>query len=649
MSNKYAKLFERVTINKMHVKNRFAMSPMGTFTENADGTLPDKTLNYFEERAKGGAGLIISEVQYITNKLDPWLAYQTIIDSDEQMKGWYKMGELVHAHGAKLCIQLGCGLGKNAFIFDGDGGDMVSASENPAFYKPEKMCRPMTKEEIKETVSAYERAARRALTAEVDAIEIHAHAGYIFDQFMTPIWNRRTDEYGGSFENRMRFITEVYQAIRGVVGPDYPILVRMAADHDFDGGRTLEDGIEIAQYLEGIGINAFDIDRGCYEEKKWIVPTPYAGTSSMAEAAGAIKKAVSVPVLNSGTHTPDSALQAVEAGKIDIVMMGRPLIADPDLPNKLFRGHPEDVRPCLFCNECGGQLYKNLYLRCAVNARAAAEEDFPLTPTLEPKTVAVLGGGPSGMEAASVAAQRGHKVTLYEKSGELGGQLIPAAGPAFKTHLSNLVAYHKAQLKKYGVDVRLNKAIDENSPELAQADNIVVALGAVPCLPPIKGVDLPNVVEVTEAHRQPERIKGERILIVGGGLSGCDAAIELAREGKKVTLVEMQDQVAPEVWNIDNRNPLLFELRDLGIEVLTGHTIQEFTETGAIAKNASGSAVKLEADTVIASCGMRSETELADRICDKYTSAAIPVGDCVKQGQVSGAVRGGFFAGWSIP
>lgn len=648
MRNKYAKLFECVTINKMTLKNRFAMSPMGTFTENPDGFLSPRTINYYKARAKGGAGLIISEVQYITNKLDPWLQYISTADTDEQLKGWSMLAEAVHSHGAKLCVQLGCGLGKNAFAFDGDGGDMVSASENPSFYVPGKMCRPMTTDEIHETVAAFGRAARRCVTAEVDAVEIHAHCGYILDQFMTPAWNRRTDEYGGSFENRMRFITEVYYAIRNVVGRDYPILVRMAADHDFEDGRTTEESIEIARYLEKLGINAFDIDLGCYEEKQWVVPTPFAGFSCMADGAAAIKKSVNVPVLNSGTHTLDSALEAVENGKTDVVMMGRPLIADPDLPIKAFRGRAEDIRPCIFCNECGARLYQNRYLACAINPQAAAEQDYPIVKTDDPKKVAVVGGGPAGMEAARVAALSGNNVTLYEKSGELGGQLIPASAPRFKKRLAALRDWEKVQLKKLGVKVFLNKAIDENSPELEDAYKIVVALGATPVVPPIKGIDNRNVVEVTAAHRNPELVKGDTILVAGGGMSGCDAAIELAMEGKNVTIIEMLETIAPDVWNIDNRNPLLFQLKKQNVKMLTGHKIVEFTNKGAKVQTPSGEIIELDADMVIASFGMKSESDLTKKICNKYTTAAIAVGDGNKIGQIAGAVRNGFFAGWSI-
>jgi len=644
--NTYPKLFERGSIGKLRLKNRMVMAPMGTFSENRDGYPSKAQIDYYEARAKGGIGMVITEVQYVTNKTDPWINYITTADTDEQMKGWALLIEAIHAHGAKACLQLGCGLGRSAFPFDEQ--QMVSASAVPSFYFPDMLCRPLTIDEVKDIVGSYRRAAKRAIVAEADAVEIHAHAGYIIDQFMTPIWNKREDEYGGSFENRMRLITEIYQAIREEVGPDFPVLVRMAAYHDFDGGRTLEESIEIAQYLENIGIDALDIDLGCYEKKQWIVPSIYAGPSCMADAAYEIKKAVNIPVLNAGSHTPDTAEKALEDGKFDFAMFGRPLIADPDLPNKLLNDRAEDIRPCLFCNEvCVGRLYQNRVISCAINPQAAFEANYPLTKVEEPKKVVVVGGGPGGMEAARVAAIRGHEVTLYEKTDTLGGQINPASAPVFKQRLKEFNKWQITQLQKLGVHIHLNSEINEDSIPLELADHIVVALGASPIIPQIKGIDREKVIEITQAHLKPELIKGENILIAGGGMSGCDCALELAMEGKKVTIVEMQDDLAPQVL-LDNRSPLLMKLEYYNVKVLTKHKILEFTEKGASIVTPDGTVIEISANTVITAFGMKPQSELTNKICDKYPTA-VAIGDCENNGrQISGAVRGGFFAGWAI-
>lgn len=648
MNKKYEKIFERININGMDLKNRIAMAPMGTFTENEDGTMSEKALRYYEERAKGGAGLIISEIQWVSNKNEAWLKPQTAVGTNLQTKSWYYLAERVHAHGAKLCIQLSLGLGKNAFIYDDGDSEIKSSTDVPMFYRPDKKCTPMTKEEIKEAVECFRQAAKRVVYAEADAIEIHAHVGYLLDQFLSSQWNTRTDEYGGSFENRMRFITEIYQAIRESVGPNFPIFVRLALDHMYEGGRTMEEGLEICKYLESIGVDALDIDLGAYEHRKWLFPTHFAGVGSMIHAAEAVKKVVNIPVLNSGNHTPDTAVDALENGKADVILMGRPLIADPEIPNKIYEDRLEDIRPCLFCNQCSGRSWNGLYVRCATNTQATAEGQFDLTKVENPKNVAIIGGGPGGMEAARVAAARGHNVTLYEKASKLGGQLIPAGAPSFKFRIAAFMKYQITQLKKLNVKVVLNKCIDENSPELENADAIIVATGATPFMPPIKGINGNNVVEVTESHANPELVKGQRIVIAGGGLSGCDAGIELAMEGKDVTVVEMQNVIAPDVTKIDNRNWLLDTMIKHNVKAMPGNKISEITEQGVIVTDAEGNTKLIEADTVISAFGMRPTSDIVSRLCAKYQSKVIPVGDCTKIQAIEGAVRGGFFAGWSV-
>lgn len=643
---KYPHMFSGFEINGMRLKNRIVMAPMGTFSENRNGSPNEKQIEYYRARARGGVGMILLEGQYTTNKTDPWIDYVTIAGTDQQMQGWALLAEACHAEGAKICLQLSCGLGRNAFPFSED--PMVSASEVPSFYMPDKLCRALTIDEVHDIVEHYRIAARNAVRAEADAVEIHAHAGYMIDQFITPAWNKRTDEYGGSFENRMRLVTEIYEAIRGEVGPNYPVLIRMAATHDFPGGRTLEESIEIVKYLEKLGIDAFDIDLGCYERKQWIVPSIYAGDACMVDYAAKIKEVVNVPVLSAGTFTPETAEQALADGKCDIVMFGRQLIADPDMPNKLLEEQEDEVRPCLYCNQiCVGRLYENRVISCAINAQAVFEKDYPIVKTQNPKKVAVIGGGPGGLEAARVAALQGHQVTLYEKSDKLGGQICAASKPVFKNRLAKFIRWQQMQIEKLNVNVCLNHEITADSEELTQADRIIVAIGAVPFIPSIPGIDSENVVGVMDAHLDPSLIKGNKIVVCGGGASGCDCALELAMEGKEVTIIEMMDELAPEML-LDNRNPLMFRLEDYKVNELTGTKITKIEDGAVFARDKDGKEVKVCADTIITAFGMKPLKETAYAIADKYASVTSVIGDCTKVAQIGETVRGGFFAAWSI-
>lgn len=645
MIHKYSNIFSRYHLKGLDLRNRMVMSPMGTFSDNRDGSFSSRMIEYYRARARGGVGMIIVEAQYVTNKTDPWIGYMTTAGTDEQMQSWALLSDAIQAEGAKVCIELGCGLGRNAFDFSGE--PMVSASAVPSFYSPDKLCRPLSVEEIHDIVEHYRIAGKNAVRAEVDAVEIHAHAGYLLDQFMTEAWNKRTDEYGGSFENRMRIIREIYEALRSEVGPDYPILLRMAADHDFPGGRTLEEGKKIARYLEKMGIDALDIDVGAYEHKQWIIPSIYAGDACMADYAAEIRKVVDIPVLCAGTFTPDTAEEAIETGKCDLVMFGRQMIADPETPNKMREGRTEDIRPCLYCSEyCMGRLYKNRIVSCAVNAQAVWEKEYPLTRTESPKKIAVVGGGVGGMEAARVAACCGHDVTLYERSGRLGGQVLAAMQPPFKRRLKMYVAWQIRQLEKYGVNIVYNRTIDETSPELEDADRIIVAAGAELLTPPIPGIGGENVVSVLDAHLKPELIEGKRIAVAGGGASGCDCALELAMNGYQVSIIEMAEKIAAKML-LDNRNPLMYRLAEHNVEILTSHKITAITSDGIRAVDQEGKEVLIAADTVISAFGTRPNRKLADRIAEKYPTTSV-IGDCNKIGQVGDAVRAGFFAAWGI-
>lgn len=644
MEERYRKMFEPTKIKNMCLSNRFVMSPMSTFM-SMDFAMVDQQIDYYEQRAKGGVGLIITDGQPITSEaIDPGLA-SPIAGTLIQKRCWLKLIDRLRGYNTKLCAQLMCGPGRTVAL---PGVQMVSASENPLFGDPSHTTRALTVEEIQKLVKAFGAAAAMVKDVGFDAVEIHGHTGYLMDQFMTECWNQRTDQYGGSLENRMRFPVEIVEEVRKNVGPDFPIFFRFSATHKFEGGRTLEEGLASVKILDAAGVDAFDIDAGCYESHEWIFPPAYYGDSCMADVAAAVKSVTDKPVLNAGTHTPESAAECIEQGKMDYAMFGRSLIADPELVNKIYEGRTDDICPCLRCDEyCIGRESQGYPITCAVNSQAANEKAFTLLKTEQPKKVVIVGGGPAGMEAARVAALKGHQVQLFEKSDHLGGQaIVAAATPPFKSQLKKYIEYMIRQLEKLPVDVKLNTEIEPDSAELKEADEIILALGGKTIIPPIPGIDGEKVMDVTAAHTTGHSEIGETVVMAGGGLAACDCALDLAMEGKKVTIVEMMDSLAPAAY-IDTRLGLLKKLDEYGVTVLTGHRVLAFDETGVQVQDSEGNKKTIAADTAIAAFGTKSLRPEAEKIFRVYPRAKI-IGDADRVGQVGNAVRAGFFASWTI-
>ena len=645
MAYNYNRLFEPIKINGMRLKNRISLSPMGTFTPNIDGTDSEEGIRYYEERAKGGAGLIQTGAMFLTSKLaqgSPTIA----VDSIRSIPRQTLMIERCHRWGAKVSLQLSCGTGRNGAITVTDDV-LVSASAVPAYYDPNMICRPLTVEEIKESMNDWENDTRIALEAGYDAIEIHAHAGYLIDQFMSPLWNKRTDEYGGSFENRARFAVEIVQAIRNVAGPKFPILFRISLDHRFNGGRTVEESMKLLQVLEQAGVDAFDIDAGCYESQDYIFPTCYTGEGCMAYVCEEARKHVSVPLLNAGNHSMETAVELLESGNCDIIQFGRQLIADPHFPNKLKAGHREDVRPCIMCNEeCIGRIFGRLtQLSCTVNIQTAMEDAMKITKLEKPKNVVVIGAGPGGLEAARVAAMRGCKVTVHEKADKIGGIFRAIATADFKKRIRDLITWYGVQLEKLGVEIKFNTEITPDDPVLQDADEIFVATGSRPFLPPIKGIDLPNVIDVTKAHQFG--VDAENIVICGGGLSGCDTAIELGERGKKITIVEMRDDVALDVMPI-NKISIMRLLDEYGVNLQVGKTVMKIEEDGVIVVDKECNEIKIPADAVITAFGQKPAAEVAEAILDKYPMKTTLIGDCDGVSKAGKAIREGFYAAMAL-
>ena len=641
----YSILWHPIDINKCRIRNRISMSGMGTFTPTTvDQIETESGMRYYEERAKGGIGLIHTGAYFIDEKTAQ--GGRTLdFSTDKSIPSGTVLTERVHRWGAKIFAQLSCGTGRNGMPQIGERVP-ISSSENPSFYNPSMICRPLSIEEIEEMMEHWKVAATNAVRMGFDGIQIHAHAGYLMDQFMSEIWNHRTDKYGGSFENRCRFTMETVDAIRSVVGPNFPITYRISLDHRFPGGRTLEESMKILDVLDKCGIDAFDIDAACYETMDYIFPTRYTGEACMAYVCEEARKHLTKPIINTGNHSMESAVDLLKSGNADIVQFGRQSIADPQFANKLREGRREDVRPCIVCNEeCIGRIFGRLtQLSCTVNPSVGFESYMEVKPVSGPTNVVVIGGGPGGLEAARCAAERGCSVTLYEKADRLGGTFLTIATGDFKWRIPQLIKWYEVQLKKLGVKVVLNTEIGVDDPVLESADAVFVATGSKPLMPAIPGIEKAIDVEQIHKNGMPE---GKNVVICGGGLSACDTAIEYAAKGdRKFTIVEMLPQLASDVMVV-NKISIDRLLNEYGVEQLVNTKVVGITDAGVEVESAEGKKV-LPADVVIGAFGRARSLELADVIQNKYPMKTTIIGDCMKPAKAGSAIREGFYAAMAL-
>ncbi|MFH1672126.1 MAG: FAD-dependent oxidoreductase [Pseudomonadota bacterium] len=646
------KLFESGKIGKLTLKNRIVMAAMGVGgLIQPDGRLSQAGIDYYVARAKGGTGLIITSSCRASRELSeleqfpvkPMVSH-LIVDS-KIYTGWLdELADGVHDYGAKVALQLHAGEGRvisRQKLIERGIQSPIGPSSLPYLSDPSITTRGLTTEEVERLVAAFTYAAEIAMTAGIDAIELNCHGGYILDQFQTALWNKRSDKYGGDLAGRLRCILEIIQGIKQACGPDFPIIVKYGLTHYFKGGREIEEGLEIARRLERAGVDALSIDAGSYETHYWLIPSEFQPAGCTIDLAEMVRKTVKIPVMAvSKLGYPQLAEKVLEDQKADFIALGRPLLADPEWPKKLKEGRLEDIRPCIGCLEgCHKRIKDGKTISCTVNPATGKERSLAIKPAEKKKSVLVVGGGPGGMEAARVAALRGHKVSLWEKEDRLGGNLVPGSAIDFKGDYRILVNYLSAQVRKLGVAIELGREATAELIQKEKPDVVFIATGSKPIVPEIPGVENDNVITAID-FLLGKKEAGESLVVIGGGIVGCETALAMAQKGKRVTIVEALDNVARDMYPI-NRMHLLKLLSEAAIEILTKTTVLEITAEGIVVVDTHKKKRSLAADTVMLAVGLSPVDGLSHKLVDGGPEVFV-IGDCASPRKVINAIWEGY-------
>ena len=644
MSKLFPHLFTPGKIGSLTLKNRIMKAPQSSGMSNMDGTVSERLVRYYRQQAAGGAGMIIVEYAYVDDIGAKSAHCHLGISNNEHIPGLAWLAENIREQGAVPAIQIEhCG--RQKFL----GTQPICAPSAIPWpklwdqYGVQAVPHVLTIEEIQDIVHAFGDAALRAKQAGFELVEIHGAHGYLLTNFFSPTTNHRTDLYGGSLENRMRIYVEIVRDVRKKVGPDFPVTIRLSGTDYEPDGFPIEDTIELAKVLEKEGIDAFHISGGDHHTMIHQVSPMAIDVCHNVWAAEAIKKVVHVPVIASGSITlPEYAEEIIASGKGDFVGLGRPLWADPEWPLKAMEDRPEDIRPCIRCNEgCLERTFFNFKaITCAVNPTISREGELDLKPAAKPRKIAVVGGGPAGMEAARVCKLRGHEVTLFEEK-ELGGLLHEASVPEFKSDIRPLCKYLITQIEKLGIPVEHKKA---TAADLAGYDAVICATGSRPILPGVPGIDKPGVMDALEVLNGARKPEG-RIAVIGGGLVGTETALHLAEQGMHTTLVEMLPKIMNGVAATDQ---LAYSERiaKADMEVCTGTRLVSIGDGEITVSDRTGTHT-IPADSVIIAIGLKAQDSLYGELCAQGKEAYL-VGVAVHPGKIFDAFHTAYRVAWKI-
>lgn len=648
MQTKYPHLTSPIRIGNVTFRHRMFSAPMGATDITADCCPGPRTVGFYELRAKGGAAAVTVSELVVHPETDGSHMLHLNLTTPGCLAAHTFTADAIRRHGAVPSIEFShSGQYAGTYLSDKNKKDALCQWGPSDGVRPDgRPVKGLSREQIADIVRAYGESAALAKRAGYEMIMVHCGHTWLINQFLSPYFNHRTDEYGGCLENRVRFAREVLSAVREAVGPGFPIEMRMSGSELFEGGYDLAEGCRIAHALEDL-VDLIHVSAGSYQFGFFNTHLPmFAPHGANVYLAAEIKKHVSKPVATIGAlNDPEQMEEILASGKADVIYMARELLADPFLPNKVFAGEKDKIVRCLRCFTCMAERPTTQTRRCAVNPLIGREIDgMEVPPALRRRKVLIAGGGVAGLKAAVTAAQRGHNVILCEKSDAVGGILKSEQAIPFKREMYELGLTLERQALAEGVEIRLNTPVTPEYAEAERPDALILALGSAPILPPLPGIDGDNVIVVNDYYQNTEKVK-DTVVVLGGGLAGCECAVHLMQEGKTVHLVEMRDTLAPDC-NIRHR-PILMQQIDQGVTVHLGHAGLRVTEEGLVCKAPDGSEVTIPGQTVICAVGQR-----ANRADAEALRMAAPfvreVGDCIRPANITKAIYEGYHAALDI-